>query len=357
MNHPMNRLNQLKSVLFFVLFLGVSSCLQAQNFPGKEWERFSSPEEAGFSTAKLEEAKAFGDKIQTAALTMVVDGKIVFEWGEVNRKFKTHSIRKSFLSALYGNYVRDGVIDLDRTMADLGINDQPPLSSRELEATVRDCIKARSGVYHSALYESERMKELRPERYSERPGTHWYYNNWDFNVAGAIFTQLTGKDIFEAIEKDIARPIQMEDYLAEDGSYVEGEESVHNAYPFRITSRDLARFGWLMLNNGNWKGEQVVPANWVEESTRYHSDATLYSSDGYGYMWWVARDYNKFPHLPNVELPEGTYSARGSGGHIVLIIPEYQMVIVHRANTDAGGKRIDKEAMGSLLNLILAARK
>jgi CubicO group peptidase (beta-lactamase class C family) len=356
MSLSMNPLHKVRYAFFLVLFLGASSCLQAQNFPGKEWDKFNNPEEAGFSTQKLEDAKAYGDKLQSAALTLVVDGKIVYEWGEVNRKFKTHSIRKSFLSAMVGNYVKSGVIDLDMTMAELGVNDKPPLSTGELEATIRDCIKARSGVYHSALYESEGMKKLKPERYSERAGTHWYYNNWDFNVAGTVFTQLTGKDIFEAIETDIAKPIQMENYLAEDGTYVDGEESIHNAYPFRITSRDLARFGWLMLNNGNWNGQQVVPADWVEESTRYHSDATLYSSDGYGYMWWVARKNNKYPHLPNVELPDGTYSARGSGGHLVLIIPEYRMVIVHRADTDVKGKRIDKEALGSLVNLILSAK-
>ena len=111
-------------------------------------------------------------------------------------------------------YVKDGVIDLDKNMGELGINDKPPLSESELKATIRDCTKARSGVYHPALYESERMKELKPERYSER----------------------------------------------------------------------------------------------------------------------------------------------GSGGHLVLIIPEYQMVIVHRADTDVKGKRIEKEALGSLVNLILFAK-
>jgi CubicO group peptidase (beta-lactamase class C family) len=352
----MNRSQRLRYLFVLVLFIAATSGLQAQNFPGETWDRFNSPENAGFSTAKLEAAKAYGDKIQTAALTVIVDGKIVYEWGEVKKKYKTHSIRKSFLSAMYGNYVKDGVIDLDHTLAELGINDIPPLSDEELKATIRDCIKARSGVYHPALYESERMKALKPKRYTERAGTHWYYNNFDFNVAGSIFTQLTGKDIFQAIETDIAIPIQMEGYETSDGSYVKGKESIHSAYPFRISSHDLARFGWLMLNRGKWNNQQVIPANWVDESTRYHSDATLYSADGYGYMWWVSRDHNKFPHLPNVELPKGTYSARGSGGHLVLIIPEYQMVIVHRADTDAKDKRISKEALGSLVNLILLAK-
>jgi CubicO group peptidase (beta-lactamase class C family) len=285
-----------------------------------------------------------------------VDGKIVYEWGEVDRKFQTHSIRKSFLSAMYGNYVKAGVIDLDKTLAELGIDDNPPLTEAELQATVRDCLKARSGIYHPALYESEGMKALKPERHTQVAGAHWYYNNFDFNVAGTIFMEQTGKDIYEAIEDEIAKPIGMEAYSAADGEYVEGEESIHRAYPFRISAHDLARFGWLMLNNGNWDGRQVVPADWVAESTRYHSDAALYSVDGYGYMWWVARDHNKFPHFQNVELPEGAYSARGSGGHVLLVIPEYGMVIVHRSDTDAEGKRIPYDTVGSLINLILAAR-
>jgi len=352
----MNRLQKTRYSLALSLLLGAVSCLQAQNFPAEKWEKLASPEEAGFSLAALETAKAYGDENKTAALTLVVDGRIVYEWGDVKRKFKTHSIRKSFLSAMYGNYVKEGIIDLDKSLAELGINDDPPLSEEELKATVRDCLKARSGVYHPALYESKGMKGKKPERHTQRAGTHWYYNNFDFNVAGTIFSQLTGKDIFEAIETEIAIPIQMEGYEAKDGTYVEGEESVHEAYPFRISSHDLARFGWLMLNNGNWNGQQLVPADWVEESTRYHSDATLYSSDGYGYMWWVVRNYNKFPHLPNVELPEGAYSARGSGGHLVLIIPEYEMVLVHRANTDVKGGRVEKKSLGHLVKLILSAR-
>ncbi len=352
----MKRYSTLGSLFLFFLLLGATSHLCAQTFPGETWGYFAKPEDAGFSTAKLEAARAYGDEIQTAALTLIVDGKIVYEWGEVNRKFKTHSIRKSFLSAMYGNYVNAGTIDLGKTLADLGINDVPPLSEAELKATVRDCLKARSGVYHPALYESENMKALKPERYTQKAGTHWYYNNFDFNVAGTIFMQLTGRDIYQAIEDEIAVPIGMEGYTAADGKYVVGEESIHQAYPFRISAHDLARFGLLMLNNGNWDGRQVVPAAWVAESTSYHSDATLYSSDGYGYMWWVVRDDNKFPHLQNVELPEGAYSARGSGGHVLLVIPEYRMVIVHRADTDADDKRIPYETVGSLVNLILSSR-
>ena len=263
-------------------------------------------------------------------------------------------MRKSFLSALYGAPVRSGAIRLDATMAELGIDDVPPLSAAEKKATVRDCLKARSGVYHPAWYETAGMKALKPPRFSERAGTHWYYNNWDFNVAGTIFEHATGRKIFEAIQEDIAGPIGMEDYSPADGKYERGEDSIHPAYPFRVTARDLARFGLLMLHRGQWNGRRVIDADWVDESTRYHSDAALYSSDGYGYMWWVARNFNKFPHLPGVELPEGTYSARGAGGHFVLILPAYHMVIVHRVDTDISGRSVSNEAMSCLLMAFLA---
>ena len=332
-------------------------CAAGTVFPGAVWENAARPEDAGFSSEKLAQAHEYADEIKSAAVVIVSGGRIVYEWGEVERKFKTHSIRKSFLSALYGRYVREGVIDLDKTMAELGIDDVPPLSEEEKQATVRDCLKARSGVYHTALYESAGMKRLKPARHSVKAGTHWYYNNWDFNVSGAIFEKQTGRKIYEAIEEEIARPIGMEHYTAADGEYVTGEESIYPAYPFRITARDLARFGWLMLNKGNWDGAQVIDADWVEESTRYHSDAALYSKSGYGYMWWVARDFNKFSLLPGVALPEGTFMAHGSGGHSVLIMPAYDLVIVHRVDTDVrGGKRVSKEEEGRLVGLILSAR-
>lgn len=336
----------------------VSSCTAPRGFSKDNvWPKACRPEKLGLDSARLAEARAYSETINTAAVVIVVDGTIACEWGDVDKKFNTHSIRKSFLSALYGRYVRDGVIDMDKTLAGMGIDDEPPLTNQEKQATVRDCLKARSGIYHPALYESQSMKDRKPPRHTMKAGTHWYYNNWDFNVLGTIFEKYTGKKVFEALEEEIAKPIGMEDFTAADGTYITGEESIHPAYPFRITARDMARFGLLMLNEGRWNGRQVVPADWVRESTRYHSDATLYGSDGYGYMWWVSRPDNKYPHLPHVELPEGTYSARGAGGHYIVVIPAYDMVVVHRVNTDLKNNTVAKADFGRLLAMILQARE
>lgn len=352
-----------RSILLFVsvLIFGCSSPeaqVRKSHFPGQVWEVAEKPELLGLSSERLAIAKMYADTaLQTAAVMVVVDGKVAYQWGEVDRKFNTHSIRKSVMSALYGKYVREGFIDLESTLADLGINDVDGLSEVELTATVRDLLKARSGVYHAAHYETAGMKKLKPARHSHVPGTFWYYNNWDFNALNTIFKKQTARDFYEAVETDFARPLGMQDYTAADGNYFSGSESVHDAYPFHITARDLARFGWLMLNKGNWNGTQVIDSLWVNESVRYHSDATLSGTSGYSYLWWVARDHNKYPHLANVSLPEGSYAARGAGGHMMVVIPEYNMVFVHRVNTDSGVRnRVAYSDVGKLLAMILDSR-
>ncbi len=322
-------------------------------YPGEHWSYAPSPEALGYSTEKLEEARAYASTINTAAVMIVVDGVVLYEWGETARKFNVHSIRKSFLSALYGIHVAEGDIDLDLTMEELGIDDnEPSLTEKEKTATVRMLLQARSGVYHPALYETPAMAARRPPRHSHDPGTFWYYNNWDFNTLGTIYRNLTRTDVYRDFERRIAEPIGMEDFDPDtDGRYVWGAASVHPAYPFRMTARDMARFGLLYLRRGSWKGMQIVPAEWVEESVRSYSDAG--PAGGYGYLWWIAVDGR---HLPGVELEDGAYSARGAGGHYILVIPSRDMVIVHRVNTDIRGNRVSSAEFGTLVRMILEAR-
>lgn len=353
-------MNRLSKMLIALLLISVQFVYGQQpsrlSFPGKKWEVVKNPEDVGYSKAKLLEAKKHAEASQSAAGMVIVDGKVISQWGEVDRKYNSHSVRKSIISAMYGKYINEGLIDKRATMQDLGIDDNQGLSDIEKQATVLDLLKSRSGVYHDALYESASMKKQKPARFSVKPGTHFYYNNWDFNVLGTIFEQKTGKKFFDALYTDIAQPIEMQDYVPADGTYVSGKESRHKAYPIRITASDLGRFGLLMLNNGNWDGKQIIDKDWVIESTRYHSDATLSGSSGYGYLWWVARNNNKHPHFPGIEVPESTYSARGVGGQYLVIIPEYNMVIVNRVDTDVAGNRMSAKDFSTLVQLILEAR-
>ncbi len=332
----------------FVLTLFISSC-------SKDSKDDEPSDILGYSVEKLERAKQWADaNTQTAAVIVLVDGEVLYQWGNTETKYITHSTRKSFMSALYGKYVANGTIDLNATMADLGIDDDPALTDQEKTATVKHCLQAASGVYHTAAAESEGMHNLKPDRDAHLPGTFWIYNNWDFNVLRTIFEQETQTDFYQALKNDIMDPIGANFQLSDHISW-NSPRSIHPAYMFQVTPSDMAKFGQLMLQKGNWNGNQIIPEDWVEESTRYYWDASIYHGDGYGYMWWVATNQNTFPHLPNCNLPAGSYSARGSGGQWIEVIPERNMVFVHMVNTWESNN-VSSEDIGTLLQMILNAK-
>ncbi|MDJ0841398.1 MAG: serine hydrolase [Acidobacteriota bacterium] len=284
------------------------------------------PEDAGFSSVLLDEVRPRIEQTQASAVMLLYDGKVLFSWGEVDRNFQLHSIRKPMLNALYGFYAERGLIDLDATLEQLGIDDIPPsLTSDEKQARVTHLLKSRSGVYHEAAGESQDMIDARPSRGSHAPDTHFYYNNWDFNALGTIFRQQTQTDIFEEFKVRIADRIGMQDFQPENCFYqFEPNKSEHPVYKFRMSARDLARFGQLFLNQGTLGGERILSRTWVEESARLRSVDTD-SFAGYGYLWAV--------------LPTGYTFGRsmyhtGYGGHALIVMPEQKLVFVYRTNTD-----------------------
>jgi CubicO group peptidase (beta-lactamase class C family) len=210
------------------------------------------------------------------------------------------------------------------------------------------------------------MKKNRPARGSHTPGTFWYYNNWDFNALGAILEKKTGLKIGEAFYRRIAKPIGMQDFQPDDVYYLGGPTSVHSAHMFEITARDLARFGLLYLRHGRWNKQQIVPEAWIEKSTHANEMLKVNGVEvgGYEYLWWV--EYGGV-HFPEVSIP-GMFSARGVGGHYLLIIPSLDLVIVHRVDNEPSVKDsktvaemtdrdfVTKAQFGHLLKLILDAQ-
>lgn len=326
-----------------------------ENYPGADWMAWKSPQEVGWSLEKLNRAREYAESIGSAAGMIVLDGKVLFQWGETGRKFNVHSIRKSLLSALYGTSFDKGEIKLSSTLEQLGIDDNPPsLTKNERQATVRDLLEAKSGVFHPALYETADMIASKPRRDTYGHGTYWLYSNWDFNALGTIYERATYSTIFREFKHRIAEPLGMQDYETTDGEYVDGKDSIHPAYPFRLTARDMARFGLLYLRNGNWCGRQIISEKWIKESTSVHSITNYKNGVGYGYLWWVGVNGKVFP---NTTIKEEAFYAWGTGGHYILVIPELKLVIVNRVNTDVQGKRMNDDQFGQLVRQILEARK
>jgi hypothetical protein len=294
---------------------------------------YIQPEEVGWSSEELEHAREFAEESGYAAVMALCDGKVFFSWGEITKNYWCHSIRKPFLSALYGIHVARGTINLDATLEELDIDDIPPsLTFEEKQAMVADLLMSRSGVYHEAAAESQTMIDARPERGSHPPDTFFYYNNWDFNALGTIFEQETGEEIFQAFKKEIADVVGMEDFFLGNCYYqYELEKSMHPAYCFKMSARDMARFGVLYQRKGDWDGMQIIPEEWIEESTVAYSIMDDASGIGYGYMWKVITEDSEIGQM--IGYPG--YFHTGAGVHALVIIPELELVIVERYDTDS----------------------
>ncbi len=245
--------------------------------------------------------------------------------GALAEKYNVASVRKSLVSALYGIAAERGLVDLDASLAQLAFDDALyPLSAAEREATLRQLLKSRSGIYLPAHGESPSMRRRKPERGSYPPGAHFYYNNWDFNALGLVFEQVTGTALGEAFQDWIAEPVGMEDFQPGDVVWQPADERAGLAmYRFFMSARDLARFGVLYATGGRWREQQLVPAAWIRETHSVYSAVPYGIWDGYGLLWWYKANSD-------------SWWALGSGGQRIIVGRERRATIVTLNNTGQG---------------------
>ena len=300
-------------------------------FPGATWDSIADVRAAGWSRAGLDSVRADLATTATTGFMAVVGGRVLMRYGNVDTVTYLASVRKSVLSMISGNYVRRGVLDLNKTIGQLGMDDIGGLTDQEKEATVKDLITARSGVYHPASNAGDDLASA-PPRGSQRHGTYMLYSNWDFNAFGGAFERMTGRDIYDALESDIARPIGMQDFdRSIHRKTGDSTQSRYLAYHMNFSTRDMARIGYLMLRRGNWNGRQLVPADWVDESTRPFTRVWEMNPSqrregpfGYGYLWWVWDG-------PAATGPwEGAYAGLGAIGQHIVVIPKLDLVVAHK---------------------------
>ena len=326
-----------------------------------------NPESVGIAPARIEAAHALADSLGTAAYMLVIDGHLVDSFGDPAHEYRLHSVRKSLLGALFGVVVSDEdtpgpAVDTGVAIGALGIDDYAGLTSGERSATLANLLSSRSGIYLPATHENTVWDDVRPGRGSHAPDRHWFYSNWDFNAAGTAFQLLAGESVFGAFEREIARPIGMADFDASDGAWRYGPRSWHPAYVFRMSTRDLARFGILMANEGRWHGRQILPASWVHAITRPRSDAMRPDGSpmpgvGYGMMWWT-RDETATREVYGA-VGEDVFEASGTGQQILLVAPDRDLVFVHRTDTDLPDeeyRNVSTIEAGSILKALLNER-
>jgi CubicO group peptidase (beta-lactamase class C family) len=331
-------------------------------YPGVAWDSITNPHALGWSPAGLDSVRADLATLASTGFVAVVGGRILMSYGNTDTVTYLASVRKSVLSMLMGNYVRRGIIDLDKSLADLGMDDLQGLTAHEKQATVRDLLTARSGVYHPAANSGDDT-QFAPPRGSLAHGTYYLYNNWDFNALGGAFERMTGRDIYDALESDIVRPIGMQHFeRTRHQKTGDSTRSRYLAYHMHFSTRDMARIGYLMLRKGRWNGRQVIPADWVEESTRAFTRVHEMNPPrrregpfGYGYLWWVWNgEHATGPYT-------GAYAGHGAIGQHIVIMPQLDLVVAHKTSPgqrDSSGRArtVSHPRFLQTLNILVRAR-
>lgn len=306
-------------------------------FPAKAWEPVPPASLSSACRDRLDAARDYLRTLDSTAVLAVQDGRVLFSYGPVDAVSIVFSARKSVLAMMYGKYVADGTIDLEKTLAELDIDDLGGLLPLERQAKLRHLLTARSGVYHPAANTGDDLASA-PPRGSQTPGTYFLYNNWDFNAAGTAFEALTKRGIYRVFADDLATPLQLEDFdLARHRRTGDLTKSRHAAYHFFLSTRDMARLGHLMLQHGNWRGQQLIPVEWVAQITtpvtaaaEMHPARTANRHFGYSYLWWTLEE------PPDSPL-NGAYMAWGVHGQYILVVPKHRMVIAHKRQVPVSG--------------------
>ncbi len=322
-------------------------------WPTEGWQT-STPEEQNMDSAKLDKMMEFIDEADLTIFSVVVvrHGYIVLEeypdpFFDRDWKWKLHSVTKSFTSALIGIAIEKGFIDSveqkvidffpDRTIANL--------DSQKQNMTLEHLLTMTSGLdwdEHSFRYGDPRnslaqmVRSRRPTQFmldlpmASEPGEDFLYNTGASYLLSAIITETTGQDTF-----DFAREFLFEPLGITDVKWANSIEFIpYGGSELHLTPRDMAKFGYLYLNNGIWDGKQIVPTDWVAKSTETH--VFLTESGGYGYHWWT---------LPKNEI----YYASGLYEQKIYVIPDLDMVVAFTA----GLKGWDPEPL--LLHLFIIA--
>jgi CubicO group peptidase (beta-lactamase class C family) len=324
-------------ILIAIFSITLTQCsTHKASFKGTPLNKIELLNNLEFSHEKLNNVTNYlKDSSTTTGIVMLHNGNVVYEYGNIKEVSYIASCRKSVLSILYGKHVANGAINLDETIEGLKIDEEDGLLALEKQATVNDIITSRSGVFHIPANGGYDKKNIL-KRGSKKPGEYFVYNNWDFNVAGYILEKQTGNSIYKEVEDQLAIPLGFQDWNIKNQKKKHSKrKSKYPAYHMYFSTRDMAKIGQLMLNEGQWEGKQLIPKDWIKKiittvtpvdtvNLRYGRTLKSDVQVSYGYMWWLFEEFNGNSDF------KGAYTASGYGGQFITVIPRLNIVIAHK---------------------------
>jgi CubicO group peptidase (beta-lactamase class C family) len=344
-------------------------------FPTDAW-RPMAPEMLGLDAAKLETAVNYDTQFaNTQAVLVVRHGYVAAEkyFGSTtaSTRHQSFSIAKSFSSALIGIAIEEGLVEsVDEKLCmyypqSWDCSDTNDPRSR---ITISHAMNIMTGLRWSEDWSSDATGPNDAINFDmlgtalgreavEEPGTRMRYSTGDPALLSGVFEGATGMSALEYARQVLFGPIGIPG--VQWGSDLQGRTTTYAG--IQATAQEYAKLGLLYLNRGMWDGEQVVPAAWVDLTTR--GDAPC--EDWYRYLWHQnppARLGTQDPSCSELfcpptayaDLPPEIYFAEGINGQFIFIVPSADMVVVRLANDSPGSEHWDDYAR-EFLTLMLEA--
>jgi CubicO group peptidase (beta-lactamase class C family) len=313
-------------------------------YPGAEWDTVDAAD-AGFDPAGLSRLDTSAEAAGSTCLAVTRDGAVVdqqyWDGGGADQPREAFSVTKSITSTLVGIAQDEGKLSLDDPASDY-IPEWKDTDSAAV--TVRNLVSNDSGRHWDFATDYTQMAITARDKtgfaiglgQDAPPGDVWAYNNSAIQTLSQVLGEATGEDPADYAESRIFGPIGMRrSAMTKDGA--------GNTLTFMglgTTCLDLARFGYLMLNHGNWDGEQVVSEDWVDQATGRSSTEL---NAAYGFLWWLNRkgaiaspaaattgagDGSIADGQMVPDAPDDVFWALGFNNQIVAVIPEQHIVAV-----------------------------
>lgn len=290
----------------------------------------ATPESQGVSSEALRDFIATLDqKVNTMHSVMVVrHGKVIAEaWWQPQTPETPHvlwSLSKSFCSTAVGLAIAEGKLSLDDEVLKFFPDEAPKEPSKNLkEMRVRDLLCMSTGHETEPNFRAEAngnwVKIFLAHPVPHKPGTHFKYNTPATYMQSAIVQKVTGQTVLDYLKPRLFEPLGIDNPrwdTSPQGVSIGG-------YGLFARTEDIAKFGQLYLQKGQWNGKQLIPERWVQQATaRQTSNGSNPRSDwdqGYGYQFWRCRN--------------GAYRGDGKDGQFCIVLPRQDTVIAMTADT------------------------
>ncbi len=263
------------------------------------------------------------------SFVLVRNGSVIAEgsWAPntADRPHEMFSVSKSFTATAVGLAIDEGLFGLDDRVVDLLASDAPAEPSANLAAMrVRHLLTMTTGhaadsLGHDGVSRVGMARTILALPVEHEPGTRFVYNTGATYLAGLIVQRLTGQRLLDYLRPRLFDPLGITTATWEQDA--DGFDA--GGFGLSITIEELAAFGQLYLQRGQWRDRVLVPAAWVDAATAAQVPNGPHESpeweQGYGYQFWRCR--------------HGAYRADGAFGQFAIVWPEHQLVLAITAGT------------------------